>query len=187
MSEEIVLRWDGPHCLRDLFGNDHLKQKFSCPGVYLWIQQYNGHQTLNYVGKASGSPTLYHRQLQHYQYFIGGLYTIPNEFRKCGKDWVPDWNKEEVYSVLLDKSKFLDVVNEAFDCINAYSVHMAKLATAGEAKAIERQLLFDLKPTGTKWGCSTPPAVPIKIVHSNATWATEQIRNHLHGRQIQFT
>ncbi len=83
--------------------------------------------------------------------------------------------------------RFLEVVNEAFDCINAYSVHMAKLATAGEAKAIERQLLFDLKPTGTKWGCSTPPAVPIKIVHSNATWATEQIRNHLHGRQIQFT
>ncbi len=186
MPGEIKLRWEGPYCFRELFGNEHLKQWFSSPGVYLWVQNHNNFQTLHYVGKAGGKPSLYTRQLQHYQYFIGGLYTIPGEFRKSVKDWVPDRNKEEVYSVLLDKSKFIEVVEEAFDCINSYSIHMAKLATASEAKVVERQLLFDLQPTGTRWGCSSPPAVPIRIVHSNATWATEQIRNHLRGRQVHF-
>ena len=184
---EVRLTWKGPYKLRDFFGNPDLDRTFSCPGVYIWIERKGSDECLSYVGKASGSPTLARRQRQHYAFGIGGLYTIPSEFRKMAKErWVPDWSKPDVYEVLLERSRFHMLVDDAFNYIDACDVHLARAASGGEAKLIERQLLFDLQPTGTKWGCRSPPGYPIRLVHRRATWASAAIRHQLEGRNVAF-
>jgi hypothetical protein len=186
MRKRYRLVWEGPFGLTEFLEHPELVDRFSCPGVYLWIQRMAHGDVLNYVGKAGGRPTLYARQVQHYVHLIGGLYTIPGEFRHSGEDWIPDWRKSDVSAILLNPERFHELVGEAFGCARSYSIHLARLDGSEEAKAVERQLLFDLQPTGTSRGTGSPPDAPVEIVHADATWATEQIRETLDDQRVRF-
>ncbi|MEX2257288.1 MAG: hypothetical protein WD672_01140 [Woeseia sp.] len=171
----INLDWLGPFPLQDFFTVNELKRKFAVPGVYIWIEDTPTGEHLSYVGKASGSPPLFIRQQQHYANMIGGLYTIPKCYRSADFDWVPDWSKSDVAETLLDSDRFHQVVDDAFAYASHCAIYLAVLESAGQTKLIERQLLYDLQPTGTRWGKSTLPGVPLSITHHNAIWATAPI------------
>jgi hypothetical protein len=191
MGGNVNIEWEGPWRLRDFFGNDVLRERFSCAGVYLWIQHHDGLEELNYVGKASGSPTLYKRQLEHFRDCIGGRHHLPKPFRPIGTAWIPDPTTQACYSVLLDPTRFHGLIDDAYVMIDTFKVYLARTAVFPDpkksAKLIERQLLFDLQPVGTGWGLGSPPSELVEIIHHNATWLTEPIEAHLvkHEKSIR--
>ena len=174
-QEPFRLDWRGPYSLRDFIADSGLKAEFNCPGVYVWTEETSDGPRLSYVGKAGGSPSLAVRQQQHYSCMIAGLYTIPKEFRKVDQDWIPKWSDPDVAGVLLDSNRFHDLVDDGFAYAARCTVYLACLKSLAEAKSVERQLLYDLQPTGTRWGLSTPPSTHIDISHVNAAWATEEV------------
>ena len=159
---ELALTWQGPFKLSDFIGNPELERQFGCPGVYIWIEKLEKADRLSYVGRAKGSRTLCQRQKQHYANMIGGLYTIPHEFYAADCDWVPDWSRQDIYTVLLNPEEFHKLVDAGFAYADACEVHLCGLTSGNEAQQIERQLLYDLQPTGTTWGTRTPPGNPIR-------------------------
>jgi len=187
VNDQLELNWEGPFNLRDFVRDQGLERRFSCPGVYIWIEGLpSGGARLSYVGKASGSPTLVQRQRQHYANMIGGLYTIPREFRDSGNDWIPDLSRSDVAEVILYRAQFDQVIDEAFEYSNACEVYLAPLNSADEAKRVERQLLYDLQPSGTTWGKKSPPSSPISIIHTNTNWASPEIKRDLSTESVKF-
>lgn len=117
---------------------------------------------------------------------IGGLYTIPQEYRQSNEDWVPNWSLPTVAEVILDRKKFQKVIDEGFAYEAACQVYLAALDSADLSKIVERQLLYDLQPHSTSWGTKSEPHSPIDIVHIDATWATEAIRSDLPAGRARF-
>lgn len=171
---------------RDFVADDRLEAEFSRPGVYIWIEETAIGHHLSYVGRAGGSPSLFQRQRQHYANMIGGLYTIPKEYRSEDHDWVPNWSDSDVADVLLNPHRFHKLVGDGFAYAEKCQIYLATLNSLDEAKLVERQLLYDLRPTGTKWGLSTPPSSSVSITHINALWASETVISQARdGRIIQ--
>ncbi len=140
-SEQLVVEWDGPHSLSAFIAEPGLRERFDKPGVYLWIETLpNGTCRLSYVGRATGRPSLWKRQMQHYASMVGGLYTIPKEFRADGKAWVPDWTKPETASTLLDRSKFAAVIEDAFRYAAACQVYLWVVPSGTDVRIVERNL-----------------------------------------------
>ena len=172
----MKLIWDGPYTFLDILTLDEFRNKYkSKSGVYLWIEDLQNMKRLYYIGKASGSPCLWMRHLQHYAYAIGGIYSMPKEYTKTGIDWKPNWWESKVSAVLLDKAKFKEIVDYGFDYTNHMRLYFAE--HSGNVSEVERQLLFDLQPTGTDWGTKSPPGNPINIEHINATWYSNTLIN----------
>lgn len=180
--ENCKLNWRGPYQIGDFVIDDALEVEFNEPGVYIWIEETATGHHLSYVGRAGGSPSLFHRQRQHYANMVGGLYTIPKEYRSEDRDWKPDWSDPDVARVLLNPERFHKLVDDGFTYSKNCYIYLSTLNSLGDAKLIERQLLYDLKPTGTKWGVATPPSSPVLITHSNALWATETVISQANGR-----
>ena len=187
MSRTLNLFWEGPYRLRDFIRSNELKERFSCAGVYIWIDKLpDGSERLSYVGKAGGRPSLHHRQQQHYANMVGGLYTIPKEYRQSNEAWVPNWSLPTVAEVILDREKYQKVIDEGFAYEAACQVYLATLDSADESKIVERQLLYDLQPSSTSWGTKSAPNSPIDIVHIDANWATQAIRSDLPDGRARF-
>ena len=166
----ISLCWQGPFSFRSILTDGEKRDKFYFPGVYLWLETPpSGVRNVSYVGKATSS--LWKRHLQHYASLIGGLYNIPKEFCCWGQDWVPDKQRANVVEVVLDKDRFMAVVEAGFNRAAATEVYLCPLLDKGiDLAAVERQLLFEFQPSMTKRGTMSPPKSSIDIEHLNRPW-----------------
>jgi len=184
---QIKLFWKGPYEFHQLINDDSIRKEYQVRGVYIWILHHKSDEKkeLYYVGRASGKPNLWQRQWQHYKNYIGGIYDIPGEFRKSGEYWSNDVN-DKARNVILDKRKFLELVSEAFDFTKYLKIFLCPLKEEDpqHIKIVERNLLYDLQPTGTTGGKESEPSNRLKISHRNATWATEEIRRKLKERVV---
>lgn len=162
---EIELTWDGPYKLSDFMSDGELRKHYDYPGVYLWLEDYGDDSRISYVGRATGKPTLARRQMQHYAYTVSGLYSIPREFRRNRTEWIPDWTKPDVAGVLLDKEKYLELIDDAFRYSSIIDVYLFRALNGENVHALERILLYSLQPTGTKWGTLTKPNPELKLIH----------------------
>jgi len=177
---EIVMDWEGPYKLSEFFIDPAMKDKYDRPGVYLWIEELpNGKKRLSYIGRATGRPTLWKRHLQHYAFLVGGLYTIPKEFRRSDVAWIPDWTMEETAATLLSLEKFLNIVEEGFRYASACRIYLWPATPDANVRLIERNLLYDLKPTSTIWGTISEPVTRLNIRHRKPAWLFLEIREHI--------
>ncbi len=183
LSGNLTLDWHGPHRFSEFVSNSRLRDQFNTPGVYLWIETSpSGGKQLSYVGRAI-SRSLSRRQLEHYANQIGGLYTIPEEFRASEREWMPNWEKPEA-SILLNQGEFIKVVHDGFQYANAVEIYLCPMPSemdikADDIKAVERNLLFDLRPIRTKPGTKTEPKRKLFIQHRNPGWLAPEIREHI--------
>lgn len=164
----IKLYWYGPYSFFELFSTEKYKDKFSHPGVYLWYEINEHNKKLAYVGKASGKPTLYERNFQHYINQIGGQYFIPEFFRKnSDKSWVLDVNDPTCRSSVLNMNIYHSIVIDSFNYICNISIYLCILHS-NDVNLVERNLLYKLQPLRTKWGTKTEPSEKIKITNSGS-------------------
>lgn len=176
----IQLNWQGPHKFSDfMLAQEELRIEYSSAGVYLWTTYFpNGGDKIYYVGKATGRPSLFNRIQQHYALIVGGLYNVPAAFRLCKEEWIPDWRKYDTYTILTDIEKMKMLIEECFKYITACRVYLAK-TSRDKVAILERNLLWDLRPCGTKWGTMTQPNPRLEIVHSNAKWLSDSIKSQI--------
>jgi hypothetical protein len=167
---EILLEWHGPFRFQDILADPVARKTYNVPGVYLWVESAPKHSGIYYIGKAGGSPTLMMRHLQHYMCFMGACYGIPARFRNCGKDWSLDIKDPEVVQTIFEKGKLFPLIAESLDYANHLQIFLAQ-APKEYLKDIERNLLWDLKPSGTMLGTLSPPKTKVRIAHKNARWA----------------
>lgn len=178
MQEVMEIRWQGPYTFEKLLRTPDLnrKEKFGRPGVYLRIETpENKDPRLAYVGKAIGSPTLYQRQIRHYFNMISGRYMIPKDFRKNGQRWSPSVKADgRTVDVLLDRDRYLELVEEAFTYAQACLVYFFP-AEKEICANLERNLLWQFQPTMTKNGTKSKPVNGIDFVHVVADRRLETI------------
>ena len=183
----IKLRWEGPFTCSELLRSTDNKKQFSVPGVYLWtdtrIVENESRDVLTYVGKASGSPTLWYRQADHYFHIISGYYKIPAQYRVCKQPWGLDYNKPESFDVLFDLERYQQLVREAFASASQMRIFLCPCDL--DVKVVERNLLYDLCPTDTTMGTKTEPPQPMAFVHQDAKWATKSVREQIRD-YVQF-
>ena len=162
----IELQWHGPFKFNELLSENDNEEQFSKPGVYLWVERK--HNRLCYVGRSLSN--ILKRQKDHNTKLVGGLYTIPKEYRRSEtRDWIP--NQNENADILFDQDKFVDLITDAFSYRDDIDIYLCPVTESKEMlKALERNLLFDLQPYGTKPGRFSPPNPKIEIVHKNAGW-----------------
>jgi hypothetical protein len=171
MQHKATLVWSKPFSFEELLTDKDLQVEYGCAGVYLWMEPDPNAERIFYIGKTEGKPTLWARQMQHYAYYAGGVYHIPAKYRVAGEDWIPNiFPKNAEY--VLDEEKMTSLVKEGMRFAKQLTIYFATVDDADKKKikTIERELLYALKPSGTKWGTNTPPGTRIEILHKNATW-----------------
>ncbi|MFA6224069.1 MAG: hypothetical protein WC647_17345 [Desulfomonilaceae bacterium] len=169
LNDEIKLCWKGPFSFKDLLTNERYKKDYKCSGVYLW--EMASAEAPQYIGKATGRPGLWLRQFHHYISLIGGHYTVPPQFTNNGKEWICDYEKNEVLEILFNEQKFKEVISYGFRYAAAIKIFLAKLSQE-KVNIVERNLLHDLKPSTTFWGTQTVPKELVKIVHCETSCPT---------------
>lgn len=183
LSENLTLDWSGPHTFWEFVSNSHLRDQFDKRGVYLWIETSPSRvKQLSYVGRAI-SRSLSRRQLEHYANQIGGLYAIPKEFRESAREWMPNWKNPDP-RILLDEGEFIKVVSDGFKYAKAVEIYLCPTTSEMDIKAVERKLLFDLRPTRTKPGTKTEPKRKLFIQHRNPGWLAPEIREHINNESL---
>lgn len=165
-TETIGLSWEGPFSFKDLLTTKKHHEDYNCAGVYLW--EIVGEKFPQYIGKATGSPSLWLRQFHHYISLIGGLYTVPMQFTNNGADWVCDYNNDEVLGILFNEQKFKEVISYGFRYAAAIQIYLAKLS-ASKVNVVERNLLYYLKPSTTNWGTQSEPKERVRLIHSGTS------------------
>ena len=196
---ENTLTWEGPFTFRQFISQEYKdkyhENKDKKRGVYLWIEPTtrNGKEyRTSYVGKASGSPSLWTRQFQHFKFFRGGLYTIPEEHFDRG-EWraIPE---EHIFKALFDPFRFHDIVNQSFEYMEKLKIYLAPVGeevSNTELKMIERNLTYTLQPIDKYTpGKKTPPNEEqiLQIVHTGADWWQENgLSAYLEDRTIDET
>lgn len=168
----VELNWEGPFSFKELLLTKEYKEKFKCSGVYLWKTPDSN--VVEYVGRASGNPSLWVRQFQHYICLIGGHYHIPAPFTDTGNKWVCNHENSEALDTLFDEMKFNKVTAYGFRYAAAINIYLAKLSF-DKVNWVERNLLYDLQPSTTDWGKKTAPDHPIILIHCGTFRPT---RNH---------
>ncbi len=154
-------------------------------GVYMWVCSIGNRCWIDYIGKATGSPTLIRRQQEHVENQLGLRYRIPKEFMPGDEDWVPGvYPKNTAW--LLDPHKRALLIDAARTYLDASTVFLAPQPemSSQELRLLERNLLWDLQPLGTTPGTKTPPKEQQDIVHVNAGWYSEALENKFQ-REIQ--
>ncbi len=122
---------------------------------------------ITYVGKATGSPSLSRRQLQHYMSYIGGCYFIPAAYRNSGRAWSLDVSDTEVIETITDQSSFLPLISDCFRYVERIAIFLA-INSEENLAPVERNLLFNIKPEDTNWGTQSPPANRITVINRGA-------------------
>lgn len=163
--------------------------RLDAPGVYVWTITPPGRpedEYLAYVGRATLATRVLKRFRDHYLNQISGHYWIPEAFRS-GDEWSVDWNSPPKVDVLADQSQFIKLVEQGFDVARASRMTASLLdPQLIDVRAIERQLLWDLQPSDTSWGCRSMPSSPIRLNLGNAPWATDAVKRNIQKRWDQL-
>jgi len=182
----IELVWFGPFSFRDFIEESERVKDFKVRGVYLWVEKGEaGEERISYVGKVSGEPNLLKRQRDHYANLIGGGWTIPGGFRSGKGKWEPHQYPENVGTVL-SCDKFVELVRAAFQYVQCITIYLAPLGQLSSEVigAVERNQLYDLKPTYTNPGTKSEPRQRLRIVHKNARWYTEDVKRYIRNQPM---
>lgn len=172
---EHTLNWSDLYSFGDLFSDEKLTRDLDSPGVYLWIDPLGDvANEIVYVGRTRTS--LKARLWQHYLYQTCGCYDVPTHPIDSTGYWQPGRPTPTVCHIMSDREKFMKVAAAAWDYANLrLKVSVAKisrdLVTADGrplVDAVERQLLWDLKPKFTKPGTRKAPEQQFEITHKNA-------------------
>lgn len=180
------LKWSRGFSFSELLRTPALQKQFNCPGVYVHIDNRPG---VAYVGKASGSPSLWLRQYQHYVQFVGGLYLLPAEAGDTDNyAWHPGPDIEGNLNTVFNRALFGKVVDLAFAYVPNISIHLCPLKS-DEAKTAERELLWALQPRDTVRGTRTPPKQDVSFVHEcrNFTDLQKRLRNDRGNHTFEVT
>jgi hypothetical protein len=176
--ETVTLRWNGPYGFGQLITDKELRTRWNVPGVYLHVTPAGQGETIYYVGKATGAPSLFKRQLEHYQHYICGAFDIPAEVRRSGTYWRLNLNEFGVAETITDREKLLELVEDGFEYASSFKIFLAE-APRERVGVIEKNLLYDLQPVGNTRGMKKQPTEEINIVHENARWATDEVREKI--------
>lgn len=168
---EIELYWSEPFTPKALLATENgFREDYDKPpGVYIWTEIVASVETLAYVGRATGNPTLWVRQFQHVLNTLGGQMSIPADFREEKVDWRMNYNDKSVVDIVLDKEKFVKALSGFYHYLDCTRVYLAP-CDSSLVKTVERNLLFDLRPTRTSWGTRSEPSDRLTFIHHNATW-----------------
>jgi len=173
---KIVLNWRGPFLPTEFLESASPEAE---AGVYIWVAELAGERWVEYVGKATGRPTLWRRQQEHVANTIGLRYTIPGAVRSTGVEWIPNTypkNKKD----LLDDERRGQLVKEALSYLNSIEIFLASLPDLDSKTLgfVERNLLWALQPRSTSLGTKSPPPVPLDIEHRSASWLNGNFKNN---------
>ncbi len=167
---EVILEWLGPYKLREL---PQHQQRLECPGVYMWVERppNDPYGFLEYAGKASGSPSLFARQIEHYHAYLGARYVVPLwAAQEYGREWGSALHDPKVIEILFDKQKIMRVISDAFEYAHTLDFYFAPYKGPQPLTVVERNLIWDLQPRGNSQGRRTLPGQPLDLLHKNATW-----------------
>ena len=185
-NHQIELDWTNPYTFRELLSGDpQLRSEWDDKaGVYLHVEQSAELHELLYVGKATGRPSLWTRQVQHYTFLIGGQDCIPSRWRAESRPgWVMGYGKrtdpqttQRTMSTLFDVESFVGVVRDGFRFAAAHRIYLANVADSALVRKLEAKLLHQLRPsmTGSQ---EVDPHPDLEIVHRGATWNVEPLRS----------
>lgn len=184
VMDTVTLKWHGPYSFRKLITDKELRDRWNVSGLYLWIDPTDQGETIYYVGKATGAPSLFKRQLEHYQHYICGAYDIPAQVRSSRTYWRLDFKAPGVAEAITDREKLFQLVEDGFRYASSFKIFLAE-APRERVGVIEANLLYSLEPVGNTRGKYTKPAEEIEIIHENAAWATDAVRNKI-KRPVRF-
>ncbi len=167
MSEmdPIRLDWEGPFKIRELIEPSARAGHLDQPGVYLWCD--SDPRSICYVGRSKSS--LVARQREHYLHQLSMEYSLPASARESRQKWECYWQLPAVLATVLDKQKVVEHIKEAFEYVHGVEVYLAVL-DAADVERVERQLLWELQPSGTRRGTGTAPSEHTPITHSGSDW-----------------
>lgn len=158
---DITLEWSRPISFPELFSGSKELEKYMTKGMYLWTDV---DEKFNYIGRALGTPNLVTRQRDHYFSVIGGRSIIPSRYRNAGHEW-SIVNSKDFPEVILDRDKFKELVDSAFDYLSDIRVRLCPLPNLdrGQISDIEKYLIFRHKPWCNSVGVDRKPDVKISL------------------------
>jgi len=165
----IRLEWSGGYSFKELFFDGEYRSKFCTPGVYLWLEPAEDRDRILYVGRATGAPDLWNRQWSHYVSYIAGHYQLPEIARPGRGSWEMNPCNRAVLETVFDEASYVQLVRDGFAYASRISVYLCPLSV-DVVRRVERQLLYELQPSGTKPGTRTPPEECLKLVHHRVGW-----------------
>ncbi len=183
---DVHLYWSQPYTLAEILSDDDVKDLYDeryRSGVYLWTHLIDRKEEVAYVGKATGNPTLWRRQVEHYVQQVGGRYALPKGlFDMDDKGFEPKiFTDQRVRDIYLDESKHRQLLEASRRYVATVGVHFAPADTELLSQ-IERVLLYHLVPTMTTWGTKSEPATKLIIENINAPWRGKVAGSNLPDR-----
>jgi len=180
MMNQAHLTWHGPFTFRALLTDESLLTRFQLPGVYLWVDRKR--TQLWYVGRSLTN--LIKRHYTHNANLVGGQYNIPADYRAAKTEWVPDWGRRDALGVSFSEEAFVALIKEAFVFRNNLDIFLSPQNRGVDStvqkslvvllKALEKNLLYDLRPAGTR-SPHSPPSPRLTIVHHGDTRWLESV------------
>jgi hypothetical protein len=165
-TSAIDLTWEGPFSFCSLLTDQKIKARFSNPGIYLWVVDQPSGTKITYLGKASGSPDLVGRHVQHYRYYISGAYSIPAWAMKSNTSWDGDWNSNaNVTRTLFDRELLSSFVREAFDYASRIRIYLTLILPNDlpHLALIENALIYGVQPEENMRGKQFKPQPTLTI------------------------
>lgn len=186
----VTIKWEGPFKYEYFFNNSSDFKKFKVPGLYLWKEWDKKKQsaTIAYFGKATSRTTLLGRMRQHYLLQLGLTYVVPGtRLTRDNPFWFPVFDpeyRETFYNIentlykenltrVHDICKVKEIVEKGFEYAKSIDTYVGfvkheptnSVPENDVLKALERILLYNLKPLRTKMGTIGKPRVSYKILN----------------------
>ncbi len=180
-ARSLECKWWGPYSFNELLSSQDHQKAYSKAGVYLWVDQFASTRPLCYVGKASGNPTLWIRQWQHYTAMIGAQYQLPGIEEAKALPWGMTYTDPNVVETVFNYDRYIALVKRAFDFAARIRIWLCPLDDPEATKTIERQLIYQFQPDPTMRGTKYPPATLQRIVHRHAGWLNDAIKAQFLG------
>jgi hypothetical protein len=177
----IALRWSGPYTFKWLLTSAKSRERFCSPGIYLWIEAFHGSPQQGLVAEVGKATNLRKRLLEHYQGFLSCRYDVPKWVRPVG-EWRCLLDESEVATTLFDKRRLLELTSMSFEYANSFRLFVAP--SRADLAVVERNLIWDLQPTGNVHGKKSEPPERVRIVHYGATWATAKALKSARHRPV---
>jgi hypothetical protein len=94
------------------------------------------------------------------------------------KKWEMNPNDPEVVATILIEEAYIKRVREGFSYARQLRLYLCPLESH-QAPRVERALLYQLQPLGTRPGTQSPPSEIGEILHSKAAWLTEKTKRQI--------
>jgi hypothetical protein len=150
------------------FFRDDVRSAYDCAGVYLWLEPFPEGAKVHYVGRAlARGQTVSTRQVAHYVSYIGIGSRLPGWYLGREGDWEFNPSGPNVIGMLGDDDAICEHVRKSLAFARSLRI-FASVVDAPDADEVERSLLYQLRPTGTR--ARGVPDGRLTLRHRNASW-----------------